>query len=203
MKSIHKAMRVLAITAAVVVGVVAQAYAAPIVSIDPASQTATVGNTVTVDVVVSGLTDPIGGFSAVVSFNPAILAGASFLVDPDDHFNLVFDGSLGFAGAELDLFLAGDPVNQGTGFRLATITFNATGSGLSPLTLDGVVLSNQSGEDDIFPETADGEVCVTPAGAPGQQCAPPPVPEPALLALIGAGVSALAMRRRKAAASRI
>ena len=201
MKSIHKAMRVLALTAAVVVGVLAQANAAPIVSIDPASQTAAVGDTVTVDVVVSGLTDPIGGFSAVVSFNPAVLAGASFLVDPDGHFASVFDGSLGFDGADLDLFLAGDPVAQGTGFRLATITFDATGSGLSPLTLDGVVLSSEDGEDDMFPETEDGEVCVTAAGAGEQVCAPS-VPEPGLLALLGAGVSALAVRRRKAAASR-
>ena len=200
MTSRLKMLRVAALAVMVVAGAVAQAAAAT-VSIVPGTQTVNVGDPVVVDLVVSGLTEDIGGFSAIVSFNDTILSGVSFANDPDNHFSGEFDASFGFTGGDnspLDLFLVGAPVGQGTGFTLARINFLASAAGLSPLTLSGVVLSTAVGQSDIFPTVVNGEVCVQ-AAATAAGCAR--VPEPGLLALLGAGVSALAVRRRRAARS--
>ena len=54
-----------------------QAVASPIVSIIPATQTIAVGGTAAVDIIVSGLTDPVGGFSFTLGFNNACLVRVS------------------------------------------------------------------------------------------------------------------------------
>jgi hypothetical protein len=53
--------RAVAIALALGIGVVAQAEAVPVVSINPASQTVMTGDAVSADIVVSGLTELIGG----------------------------------------------------------------------------------------------------------------------------------------------
>ena len=82
-KSIHRTFRMLAATVALAAGTfLPQAYAAPIVSVTPATQTIGVGGNAVVDIVVSGLTQPadaVGGFSLTLGFNGAVVSGLSFL----------------------------------------------------------------------------------------------------------------------------
>jgi hypothetical protein len=196
--------RAVAIALALGIGVVAQAEAVPVVSINPASQTVMTGDAVSADIVVSGLTELIGGFSAALTFNDSILIGTSYTNDPDGNFSgLIFDFSFGFSGAggdesPLDLFMTGNPaIGQPDSFVLARVNFLAGTPGLSALALSGVVLSNEDGTQDITPGIQNGSVCVTDQTGNDDVCRR--VPEPGLLALFGAGISALAVRRRTAA----
>jgi hypothetical protein len=181
-----------------------QAQAAPVVSIDPATQTIGVGGTATVDIIVSGLTDPTGGFSLTLGFNNSIVSGASFLNDPGVKMGAApLDLSLGFSGGSLDLFFLADAgatqaslaASEGAGFKLATLTFKGLAEGLSALTLSNVVMSNWDGTATLAGVTSqNGEICVAAAGA---GCAKN-VPEPATPLLVAVALFALAMRRRAA-----
>ncbi|MBX3645466.1 MAG: PEP-CTERM sorting domain-containing protein [Rubrivivax sp.] len=216
MKSIKQTLRLWALTttaAAAFLGV--QAQAAPTVSIDPASQTiAAVGGTASVNIVVSGLTDPLGGFGLNLSFNGAILKGLSFTNDPDSKMGGAsgLDMSCGFdfggdpstctptpsGSSPLDLFFVADAnldeaelaALQGDTFVLATITFEGLANGLSPLRLSNVVLSNWNGDETIAGVgTRNGEICV------GGNCNN--VPEPGSMVLVGTAFGALALLRRR------
>jgi hypothetical protein len=196
MSSIHRILRVLVVAAVATAGLVARAEGAIIVSVSPTEQTANVGDDVFVDILVSGLTGPIGGFSAVLSFDDTILTGVNYTIDPDSNFDCatpgLCDASFGFGpggGSPLDLFYAADPIaGQPTAFRLARIEFDAAANGVSPLTLSGVVLSSSPGNDDIFADQINnGRVCV------GGPC--PTAPEPTTFALFGAAAAAFGLRR--------
>ena len=200
MKSIKRVMRVLALVAMVGAGLGANAEAA-VISISPSSQNANVGNTVNVDILVSlGLGEVVGGVSLFLGFNPAILTGVSYTVDPDGAMGVSsggFDMSGGFAGGSLDLyFLGSNPLPaQGGGFRLATVSFLASGPGTTALTLShaqpgGAFLSDANGN--VLAATAvNGSVCVGPS------CFPSQVPEPGTLALLGMGLAIAGYRHRK------
>jgi len=219
MTSISK-MRVLALAVAVAVGSVVRAEAIPIVSISPATQTVPQGP-VSVDILVSNLGqgEEVGSFSLLLSFNSAILSGVSFINDPDAKMgalanNPANDLSLGFSVGTLDLFYLADdfaPAGpgpeddaalqalQGTGFRLATVNFMANADGQSLLTLSvvppaGAFLSDALGFE-LPAAGRNGEVCV------GGPCAQTAVPEPATFGLLGAGICALLVRRRRQAQS--
>jgi hypothetical protein len=188
------------------------------ISIVPGSQNAVVGADVSVDIVVSGLAadEAVGGASLTLDFDDGILSGSNVSIDPNDAMGVdldplnVFDSDFAAGGGSpltlvflADMTLDNDALKllQGATFTLATVTFDAIGAGLSDLVLGavgGAFLSNADGTETIPTQVVNGEVCVSPAGAPDQGCEQ--VPEPGLLALVGAGLGALAVRRRKASA---
>lgn len=221
MTSMRKVMGIVAAVALVGAGLVGTSEASTI-SVIPGSQTIAPGGTASVDLILSGLTagETVGAFSLLLSFNNAILgAPASFTVDPDlkmgayDVFN---DFSLGFSGGTLDLqYLANlvtfpnNPageaalkVSEGAGFRLARVSFTGLAEGLSSLNLavspsTGIFLSNFAGTAAIPAGVVNGSVCVDNPQTPNNLCNVAAVPEPATLALLGAGIGALVVQRRR------
>lgn len=203
MKSIPRTLRRLALAALAATAFFSQAEAAPIVSISPATQNIAVGLPGSVNIIVSGLTDPTGGFSLTLGFNSSFLSGVTFFNDPAAKFGPVpLDLSLGFSTGSLDLFFAADATAtqaslsaaQGASFTLATVNFLGLANGLSPLTLSNVVLSNWDGSADLAGVgSTNGAICVG-------NCAINPIPEPETYLLFTAGLAALAMRRRRRAA---
>ena len=203
MTSIPRALRRLALAAFAATAFFSQAEAAPIVSISPATQNIAVGFPGSVNIIVSGLTDPTGGFSLTLGFNGSFLSGVTFFNDPAAKFGPVpLDLSGGFSGSSLDLFFLADKTAtqgslsalQGASFTLATVNFLGLADGLSPLTLSNVILSNWDGTADLAGVgSTNGSICVG-------SCAINPSPEPETYLLFTAGLAALAMRRRRRAA---
>jgi hypothetical protein len=205
MTSVNKLFRILTVALALTGAVVAQTEAA-IISVSPVSQGGNIGDSITADIIVSGLAadESVGGVSFLLSFNDSVLSGTSFVIDPDDKMGAELDLSFGFtggAGSPLDVFFLADVLLdhddlkalQGAGFRVATITFQAMANGFSGLVLSatglsGEFLSNADGLTPIPTQAVNGSVCI------GGTC--PVAPEPGLIALLGAGLSAIAVRRR-------
>ena len=208
MKTISRTLRMLAATAVAAIVLSSQAVAAPIVSISPVTQMIGLGDTATVDIIVSGLSQPddaVGGFSLDLDFSNLILLGLSFANDPDGKMGATpLDLSGGFTGGgilHLDLFFVADAaedqtslsLSEGASFRLATVDFKGIADGLSLLALSNVVLSNWDGTETLAGvESVNGSVCVSAAGIP---CTT--VPEPETLLLLATALGALAIARRR------
>jgi hypothetical protein len=207
MKSINRTLRLLAVTAVAVGTLLSTAPAQAImVSISPATQTINVGDPASIDIVVSGLTQPadaVGGFSLNLGFNNTFLSSVSYLNDPGGKMGaLPLDLSGGFTPGSLDLFFTADAAetqaslaaSQGASFTLARVSFSGLSPGLSPLTLSNVVLSNWDGTATLAGVTTqNGNICVAAAGA--TNC--PKVPEPGTLVLLTLGMLGMGLTRRR------
>lgn len=184
-------------------------HAAVVVEFQPQSQVVTVGDMVSVDVIITGLNSPavvLGGYALAVNFDPAILMPEAVPVD----FNSIELGdpnaspATAFAAASepaLNLLrftevsnlqpgeLAALQLNEAE-FRLATISFDATAEGTSALAWNVMFpfLTDNFGR--TLPATlADGEITVV-------------IPEPAsfIATILAASVGLVARRLIRAEA---
>jgi hypothetical protein len=165
---------------------VPQAFAAPITwTLFPSLLTVTTGQSVSVDVLISGhapgATPSIGAFDFNVGYDPAILspagvAFAPFLGDPSAGEALtgfsITPGDLEFAEVSLLSPAALDGL-QPADFRLATLSFNAAVSGTTSVTFRTATV------DDAF----------------GNKL--PAVPEPNTLVFAALGIGIVVVRNRR------
>ena len=202
MNRMRKLIASCGVAALVALGAVATAEAAPIVYVEPVSQVVTLGDPFSVEIWIKNLTESIGGFDLDLSFDATKITGTGFAADPDANLANSFDGSGGFSAGKVNLFVVGDPANDNLAlnpFRLGRIDFTASALGNSLLTISFNDLSNANGTGIVPDAVQPGIVCVVADPNAPVNCQIGTVPEPALLALVGAGLSALAIRRRRAA----
>ena len=172
------------------------------ISVLPAAQSAGVGDSVSVDLVISGLEDggapSVGAFDLDVTFDPLILAAGSvtfgaFLGDEALGEALtassVSAGLIDLAAVSLLLPVELDAL-QPAAFTLATLSFTTLAADTSPLTLSQAFVDDAFGAR-LAADTVGGSVTVA-------QAVPQPVSEPATLLLVGVGVLAWRLRRRRA-----
>ena len=190
--------RQLLMSLGLVVGLTATAAQATIVAVDmvpggavDAALMKVPGDTFDVDVLIGDVLG-LGGFQFDLGFDSSVLMATSitdgglFGADSIGSISSILLDSISFADATLDLNGLDIPLSS----LLATIHFKVVGEGVSALFLSNVLLADPIG-DPIDTATSDGELT---SALP----LPPPVGvvEPATLALLGAGLAALLLRRR-------
>jgi hypothetical protein len=190
------------------------AHADPVISLNiitPASGNVAYNGAVSVDIVVSGLTQAIGGYGFNLSFDATRLAFVDFLEDPTtkmgDVLNPAFPSGTGLAGSTVNFnVLSGFYLDededtlagiQGTGFVLGRLNLTAlTVDGFAGLTLSGFSLSNYLGTAYLPVTATNGSVCVTQNGQ--GECGNV-IPEPTTAWLVAVALAGLALRPRRAA----
>ena len=188
------------------------ASAAAVVTFSPSSQHVNVGDTVTVDVSISGLgAEILSAFDLNFFYNNAILGaafasadpggayqqlGAAYGVDPGFLFDVAVLGEWGLQGWALadDATVA---ANQADSFLLAQFTFSADADGVTDFGLgpDPDFERNFVGLDAATLDVVVGKACIAVGTGSCE------VPEPGSLALLGAALAGSflpgAIRRRR------
>jgi hypothetical protein len=163
------------------VAIIALLNAAPahaiVLDLVPPSPTVTIGNTVDVDVVISGLANPpsVGAFDLNVGYNPAIVSptmvtfgpflGNPLLFEALTAFDLATLGIVNFA--EVSLLSPSDLDSlQRSSFSLATLSFLAIGTAASPFVFVGDLrVDDAFGNKLLVPEPPSGLLLILALGA--------------------------------------
>lgn len=170
------------------------ALAAPIALTPAAPPLANIGDTITFDLRVTGVTD-LYAFNFSLAFDPTVVnlsgltegpalgtAGTTFFVAG------AFDNVSGLLDLSGDTLIGAISGFSGDGV-LATITFNAVGGGVSAISLNDVLLL----------DSAFAMIDSTSSSATVQVAGGVTVPEPATYALVMSALAAMSLARRKPA----
>jgi hypothetical protein len=148
-----------------------------VISLSPASQSIGVGDSASMDIVISGLNafaaPGVGAFDFDLTYNPSVLSALS--VSFGNHLDLGIFGSfqsfdLSSPGAihldEVSLESTSDLLqNQPASFKLATLNFSGAGPGSSSVTFASAILSDATGETSITPNLVGADVLVSGGSA--------------------------------------